>query len=51
VTDVFYIECDDLMDMHNWMQEFNDRMSQTGTDPDQYGETIALWVGVNPDAG
>ncbi len=51
VTDVFYVECDDLMDLHNWTQETNELMARGGMDPDQYGATIALWVGVNPDAG
>ena len=48
VSDVFYIECDDLMDLHNWNQEFNQRLAQGG-DPDRFGETVALYVGVNPD--
>jgi hypothetical protein len=50
VTDVFVVECDDLMDAHEMMQEMNTLMAKSG-DPDRFGETVALWVGVNPDAG
>ncbi|HEX5140188.1 MAG TPA: hypothetical protein VFX19_04550 [Dehalococcoidia bacterium] len=50
VSDVFVMECDDLMDVHNLMQEMTLAMSKTGN-PDRFGETKVLWVGVNPDAG
>jgi hypothetical protein len=50
VTDVFVMECDDLMDVHNMTQEMNQLMARGG-DPERFGETISVWVGVNPDAG
>jgi hypothetical protein len=50
VSDVFVMECDDLMDAHSMMQEMNTLMSKGG-DPERFGETISIWVGVNPDAG
>ena len=49
VTDVFFMECDDLMDVHNLVQEMNALSGKTG-DPDRFGVTTHLWVGVNPDA-
>ncbi|HWC28865.1 MAG TPA: hypothetical protein VG845_02175 [Dehalococcoidia bacterium] len=49
-TDVFVMECDDLMDAHTMMQEMNTLMAQGG-DPERFGETVSIWVGVNPDAG
>jgi uncharacterized protein (DUF1330 family) len=49
-TDVFVMECDDLMDAHNMVQEMNTLMAQGG-DPERFGETVSIWVGVNPDAG
>jgi hypothetical protein len=49
VTDVFVMECDDLMELHNLSQEMTQLMSQGG-DPERFGETISIWVGVNPDA-
>ncbi len=48
VSDVFVMECDDLMDAHNLMQESTQLMAKSG-DPDRFGETKVLWVGVNPD--
>ena len=50
VSDVFVLECDDLMDAHNFNQEMTQLMAQGG-DPDRFGETVAIWAGVNPDAG
>ncbi len=50
VSDVFVMECDDLMDAHDMQQELTAIMSKSG-DPERFGETVALWVGVNPDAG
>lgn len=50
VTDVFVMECDDLMDAHNMTQEMNTLMARNG-DPERFGETVVIWVGVNPDAG
>ena len=49
VSDVFVMEYDDPMDGHNLMQEVTQLMSRTG-DPDRFGETKVVWVGVNPDA-
>ena len=49
VSDVFVMECDDLMDAHNLMQESTQLMARSGN-PDRFGETKVLWVGVNPDA-
>jgi hypothetical protein len=44
------MECDDLMDAHNMVQEMNTLMARGG-DPERFGETVSIWVGVNPDAG
>jgi hypothetical protein len=49
VSDVFIFEFDDLMDAHNFNQDLTKAMAKTG-DPDRYGETVVIWVGVNPDA-
>ena len=51
VSDVFVVECDDVMDMHNLTQELNQMMGATGADPDRFGRDVSIWVGVNPDAG
>jgi hypothetical protein len=51
VTDVFLMECDDMMDMHNLVQELNQMMGASGKDPDRFGKEVTIWVGVNPDAG
>lgn len=51
VSDVFVIECDDLMDFHAMTQEMNQLMSANGADPDRFGREVSTWVGVNPDAG
>jgi hypothetical protein len=32
------------------VQEMNTLMAQGG-DPERFGETVSIWVGVNPDAG
>lgn len=50
VSDVFVMECDDLTELHNLNQELTQLMAQGG-DPDRFGETVSIWVGVNPDAG
>jgi arginine/lysine/ornithine decarboxylase len=49
VSDVFVMECDDLMDAHNMMQESTQLMAKSG-DPERFGETKVVWVGINPDA-
>jgi hypothetical protein len=49
VTDVFVMECDDLMDAHSLNQELNEALSEGG-DPERFGKTVTIWVGVNPDA-
>jgi len=49
VSDVFVIECDDLMDVHNFNQEFTQLLS-AGGDPERFGKDVTIWVGVNPDA-
>ena len=48
-TDVFVMECDDLMDAHQFNQELTRGLARTG-DPERFGETIQIIVGVNPDA-
>ena len=50
VSDVFVFECDDLMDAHNLTQDMTKAMGAAGGDPDRFGETVVIWVGVNPDA-
>jgi hypothetical protein len=37
------------MDAHKFNQDLTREMAKTG-DPDRFGETVVLWVGVNPDA-
>ena len=49
VSDVFVFEFDDMMDAHNFSQDLTKAMAKGG-DPDRYGETVVIWVGVNPDA-
>lgn len=50
VTDVFVMECDDMMDMHNLTQELHEMMGASGLDPDRFGKEVSIWAGVNPDA-
>jgi len=50
VTDVFYIECDDLADFHAFSQEMDDIMASKGKNPESFGSTVSVWVGINPDA-
>jgi hypothetical protein len=50
VSDVFVMECDDVMEMHNLVQELN-QMGSSGGDPERFGKDVSIWVGVNPDAG
>jgi hypothetical protein len=50
VTDVFVVECDDVMDLHNMVQDLNKKMGELGGDPDRFGKDVSIWVGVNPDA-
>jgi len=45
------MECDDVMEMHNLVQELNQMMAASGGDPERFGKDVATWVGVNPDAG
>ncbi len=49
VSDVFVLECDDLMDAHNFQQELTQMLAQKG-DPERFGKDIRIVVGVNPDA-
>jgi hypothetical protein len=50
VSDVFVMECDDPMDMHSMVQELNNLMAKDG-DPERFGKSVSVIVGVNPDAG
>src|SRR4051812_369548 len=49
VSDVFIVECDDLMDAHDFTQELT-RLEAKGGDPDRFGVEVKVWAGVNPDA-
>ena len=49
VSDVFLVECDDIMDAHNYMQDLT-RLLAKGGDPERFGTDVKIWVGVNPDA-
>ena len=49
VTDVFVVEADDMMDVHNFTQDLH-RLESEGGDPDRFGIEVAVWAGVNPDA-
>jgi hypothetical protein len=49
VSDVFLVECDDLMDAHNYIQDLT-RLLARGGDPDRFGTDVKIWAGVNPDA-
>jgi hypothetical protein len=48
-TDVFVLECDDLMEAHNFQQDAT-RLLAEGGDPDRFGITVNIYVGINPDA-
>lgn len=50
VSDVFVVECDDLMELHNMSQELTQLLAKGG-DPERFGKDVSIWVGVNPDAG
>lgn len=49
VTDVFVIECDDLMEVHQFNEELT-QMLAAGGDPERFGRDVTIWVGINPDA-
>ena len=49
VTDVFLVECDDMLDAHNYVQDLT-RLLAKGGDPDRFGTDVKIWAGVNPDA-
>ena len=49
-TDVFIMECDDLMDAHNFNQDLTQALSRGG-DPERFGYTVQIYAGINPDAG
>ena len=49
VSDVFLVECDEMMDAHNYMQDLT-RLLARGGDPDRFGADVKIWAGVNPDA-
>ena len=49
VSDIFVVECDDLMDAHNFTQDLT-RLEAEGGDPDRFGVEVKVWAGVNPDA-
>ena len=49
VSDVFFIECDDLMDVHRFSQEMAKLFSEGGN-PERFGTNVKIFVGVNPDA-
>jgi hypothetical protein len=51
VSDVFVMECDDMMDMHNLIEDVHKALGADGNDPDRFGKDVTIWVGVNPDAG
>jgi hypothetical protein len=49
VSDLFIVEADDMMDIHNFTQELT-RLEAAGGDPDRFGTEVRVWAGVNPDA-
>ena len=49
VTDVFLIECDDMLDAHNYVDDLTRALAKGG-DPDRFGVDVKIWAGVNPDA-
>ena len=49
VSDLFIVEADDMMDVHNFTQELT-RLEAEGGDPDRFGVEVKVWAGVNPDA-
>ena len=49
VSDLFIVEADDMLDMHNFTQELTRLEADTG-DPDRFGSEVRIWAGVNPDA-
>src|SRR3954470_10833444 len=42
VTDVFVVDCDDLMDAHNFTQDLR-RLEAEGGDPDRFGVEVSIW--------
>jgi hypothetical protein len=48
VSDVFIMECDDLMDAHSFNRELRELLARDG-DPDRFGIEVRIWAGVNPD--
>ena len=49
-SDVFVMEADDPMDIHNFQEELNRAMSRGGGDPTRFGTTVHVSFGINPDA-
>jgi hypothetical protein len=49
ISDVFLIECDDMLDAHSFTQDLT-RLLAKGGDPDRFGVDVKIWAGVNPDA-
>src|SRR5437762_11992008 len=49
VSDVFVVDCDDMMDAHNFVQDLTRLEAESG-DPDRFGVEVKVWAGVNPDA-
>lgn len=49
VSDLFIVEADDMMDVHDFTQELT-RLEAEGGDPDRFGVEVKVWAGVNPDA-
>ena len=45
VSDVFLVECDDLLDAHNYMQNLR-RLLANGGDPDRFGIHVRICAGV-----
>jgi hypothetical protein len=49
VSDVFVMECDDPMDVHNLSQELTQLLAKNGN-PERFGVDVKIWFGINPDA-
>jgi len=48
-SDVFILECDDLMDAHKFQQDLTGALARSG-DPERFGHDVMIVAGVNPDA-
>ena len=49
-SDIFVIEGDDPMDIHNFQEDLDKAFAKIGGDPARFGSTVHASFGINPDA-